>query len=132
DHQDRPRPRTRHHPRPGPRLQLSRGVAPHPRLTDAQGGTGSPSRPAPFGSTRRFLTGPDAAGRLALPVCRNGNAVRRGTERRRIIGVWSTPRTVNSGTRATPSTTASGAASRSEEHTSELQSRENLVCRLLL
>src|SRR5690606_41568742 len=30
-------------------------------------------------------------------------------------------------------TTASGAASRrSEEHTSELQSRENLVCRLLL
>src|SRR5690606_41495607 len=31
-----------------------------------------------------------------------------------------------------PSTRACGPDSRSEEHTSELQSRENLVCRLLL
>src|SRR5690606_40901045 len=31
-----------------------------------------------------------------------------------------------------PGLYASGEASRSEEHTSELQSRENLVCRLLL
>src|SRR5690606_39429719 len=32
----------------------------------------------------------------------------------------------------TPTTSTTGAGSRSEEHTSELQSRENLVCRLLL
>src|SRR5436309_13449748 len=37
---------------------------------------------------------------------------------------WATP-----GTRPLPPATAQ---SRSEEHTSELQSRENLVCRLLL
>src|SRR5690606_39974810 len=33
---------------------------------------------------------------------------------------------------ATQSSALTGAPSRSEEHTSELQSRENLVCRLLL
>src|SRR5690606_41266489 len=33
---------------------------------------------------------------------------------------------------STPSGVSNGISSRSEEHTSELQSRENLVCRLLL
>src|SRR5436309_12640391 len=35
-------------------------------------------------------------------------------------------------TRATPTLSTPGGPTRSEEHTSELQSRENLVCRLLL
>src|SRR5690606_41275480 len=43
---------------------------------------------------------------------------------------------ISGGVRQTPSTSAAPQltwkASRSEEHTSELQSRENLVCRLLL
>src|SRR5690606_42075099 len=43
---------------------------------------------------------------------------------------WLTHRTMLSSARM--STSATTAWSRSEEHTSELQSRENLVCRLLL
>src|SRR6266700_8042740 len=46
----------------------------------------------------------------ALPICRSGNTLR------------PTPR---------PSATPASRIYRSEEHTSELQSRENLVCRLL-
>src|SRR5207302_10870373 len=42
-----------------------------------------------------------------------------------------TPRTRTSGSNQT-TTTAAPIHTRSEEHTSELQSRENLVCRLLL
>src|SRR5436309_4143827 len=41
------------------------------------------------------------------------------------------PRTRNRSATTSPKTTCSR-CSRSEEHTSELQSRENLVCRLLL
>src|SRR5690606_40102650 len=47
----------------------------------------------------------------------------------------STPTLRNSGPTTRPSLHSSASstnASRSEEHTSELQSRENLVCRLLL
>src|SRR5690606_40280038 len=39
---------------------------------------------------------------------------------------------IHSASAVTSSWTSTGVASRSEEHTSELQSRENLVCRLLL
>src|SRR5690606_41656916 len=61
--------------------------------------------------------------------------VRRGTRR-----PWSSPAACTASSRpsacsstATPTSSDSrGRASRSEEHTSELQSRENLVCRLLL
>src|SRR5690606_40730457 len=42
------------------------------------------------------------------------------------------PRPVRCGPRATRRCSARGGRLRSEEHTSELQSRENLVCRLLL
>src|SRR5690606_42050987 len=38
----------------------------------------------------------------------------------------------NGSTRSWPIATSAGPGSRSEEHTSELQSREKLVCRLLL
>src|SRR3712207_3715004 len=40
--------------------------------------------------------------------------------------------TVSGGTTASPTATATGTSTRSEEHTSELQSRQYLVCRLLL
>src|SRR5690606_41534342 len=42
------------------------------------------------------------------------------------------PNTVSNATSTPPTASASTASARSEEHTSELQSRENLVCRLLL
>src|SRR5690606_40984943 len=41
-------------------------------------------------------------------------------------------RMANSTSRRSPSNTIRRSSCRSEEHTSELQSRENLVCRLLL
>src|SRR5690606_41862562 len=49
----------------------------------------------------------------------------------------TSPRRMDGGRRSSRTTTwpcasATGRATRSEEHTSELQSRENLVCRLLL
>src|SRR3712207_8319876 len=45
---------------------------------------------------------------------------------------WSTRRTPRGGRRGRPSRSARRRGSRSEEHTSELQSRQYLVCRLLL
>src|SRR5436309_12665700 len=51
----------------------------------------------------------------------------RGSASRRLAGAGSPP----TGTR-TSSAAARQSLARSEEHTSELQSRENLVCRLLL
>src|SRR5690606_41831312 len=74
----------------------------------------------------------------ALPISRTGNAdpawtvqasARQSAAQRQLpVDRWckpnSTPRT-----RSTPGRRRSA---RSEEHTSELQSRENLVCRLLL
>src|SRR5690606_23261880 len=50
----------------------------------------------------------------------------------RELDALTAPRAVVSDHRWWPETTARGAVRRSEEHTSELQSRENLVCRLLL
>src|SRR2546427_9837418 len=44
---------------------------------------------------------------------------------------WSPPRSI-SAAHAVRNGTPTAAASRSEEHTSELQSQSNLVCRLLL
>src|SRR3712207_6897071 len=41
-------------------------------------------------------------------------------------------RSISSASRISPASVASSSASRSEEHTSELQSRQYLVCRLLL
>src|SRR2546427_8122248 len=40
--------------------------------------------------------------------------------------------TLNSGTQGSPAVGAGSCSARSEEHTSELQSQSNLVCRLLL
>src|SRR2546430_13713004 len=60
----------------------------------------------------------------ALPISRDsGGPISRAT-------AWSRPRS----RRTTPSSNSSSPAnrSRSEEHTSELQSQSNLVCRLLL
>src|SRR5690606_41512119 len=71
----------------------------------------------------------------ALPICtcrRSSMNTRRGFSRRK-SACW--PSTLPTRC-ATPFTTWCGpgrtASGRSEEHTSELQSRENLVCRLLL
>src|SRR5436309_11589786 len=62
----------------------------------------------------------------ALPISRR--AVVRFA-RSRCVLVASPPRRTRTNT---PATAAARATPRSEEHTSELQSRENLVCRLLL
>src|SRR3712207_6994330 len=61
-------------------------------------------------------------------------------ERRRVQGVWSTPLALkvppafgsHPVARSLCSGTAFKSTARSEEHTSELQSRQYLVCRLLL
>src|SRR5690606_41120692 len=45
---------------------------------------------------------------------------------------WTVPASNPSSPRACPAIGGGESAARSEEHTSELQSRENLVCRLLL
>src|SRR5690606_42151375 len=57
----------------------------------------------------------------ALPICSRGRPSRRGA--------MALPEGATAGLRDRESP---GAVPRSEEHTSELQSRENLVCRLLL
>src|SRR3712207_8717794 len=63
----------------------------------------------------------------ALPIC----ARRRRAEERRIR--LAAAATVQArGRAAHPAAARAGAAARSEEHTSELQSRQYLVCRLLL
>src|SRR5690606_40715487 len=76
--------------------------------------------------SRRRASAPTARAARG-PGRRRGGAVRRGPRegrRRRTTGrAATTPR----GRRALPRS-----GRRSEEHTSELQSRENLVCRLLL
>src|SRR3712207_7133303 len=51
---------------------------------------------------------------------------------RRSRRATSAPDTWNGCRRRTPSTTTGTSGTRSEEHTSELQSRQYLVCRLLL
>src|SRR5690606_41899189 len=58
----------------------------------------------------------------SLPTRSPSSASRRPPRRRRS----------NSPPRARPRSTCPTSPTRSEEHTSELQSRENLVCRLLL
>src|SRR2546430_11081581 len=57
------------------------------------------------------------------------------SERRQICGLWRSRQAAPSWSRPTDGlhpSGSSGAARRSEEHTSELQSQSNLVCRLLL
>src|SRR5690606_41994965 len=72
----------------------------------------------------------------ALPICRGRPATISA-----MLTVKSSLRAMNSRVPSSGSTSQNGpaftsgrspAAARSEEHTSELQSRENLVCRLLL
>src|SRR5215475_16231416 len=58
----------------------------------------------------------------ALPISPCSTTTWRST-----CGPWSSPSPTRPG-----STSSSAIGARSEEHTSELQSRENLVCRLLL
>src|SRR5690606_39280469 len=53
-------------------------------------------------------------------------------ERRSAVAAASTPHIRHGGPETDPATRPHHEQRRSEEHTSELQSRENLVCRLLL
>src|SRR2546422_6127169 len=66
----------------------------------------------------------------ALPICLSTRrfSSRPTSTRRR----WSSTRRTRSWLRASHSSTRSRGSVRSEEHTSELQSRLHLVCRLLL
>src|SRR5690349_9133874 len=87
----------------------------------------------------------------ALPICSRRSAApgRSASTARESISISSTPPTARSGRASPPRSTTSArsassaasppcwscsrcSASRSEEHTSELQSRRDLVCRLLL
>src|SRR5690625_6920742 len=63
----------------------------------------------------------------ALPICPSSSGKRRSCRR------WSPTRTHPPAEATVPSKiSATSGATRSEEHTSELQSRGHLVCRLLL
>src|SRR5690606_40983908 len=64
----------------------------------------------------------------ALPISRRPRACRRVRSDRPRPGAWI-PTSISS---RRPAARSSCSPRRSEEHTSELQSRENLVCRLLL
>src|SRR5436309_10147659 len=57
---------------------------------------------------------------------------RSSSRRRSSSATRRTRRRRSSGTRRPSASSGSATRTRSEEHTSELQSRENLVCRLLL
>src|SRR2546426_4986982 len=67
----------------------------------------------------------------ALPICSRVIALMlpRGAQSRRLGGIWRLLQHIPA---AGPESRAEGGESRSEEHTSELQSPCNLVCRLLL
>src|SRR3712207_8958618 len=67
----------------------------------------------------------------ALPISRRrpGSCATATRSTSRSSPSWTCPASCRAPTR---SSTASSAAARSEEHTSELQSRQYLVCRLLL
>src|SRR5256886_17450217 len=86
-----------------PRLSL------HPALMKAV----KPAAPLPWSASRVCAEAVGTARRssaeVALDLCRVASAMRR-------MGAWATVK----------------GESRSEEHTSELQSQSNLVCRLLL
>src|SRR5690606_40521131 len=97
-----------------------------------------------WGHSSYFTLHPAASPAL-LPyttLFRSGQTVRRSSTGSRRPSAWAWPITSGShhhSTRPAPGTTTTASprcrttcASRSEEHTSELQSRENLVCRLLL
>src|SRR3712207_7480454 len=75
-------------------------------------------RPDPIGAVPCPLTAP---ARPPPPVGARGPA-----------GLSGSPHTPRSSAAATTTPAASAPSSRSEEHTSELQSRQYLVCRLLL
>src|SRR5690606_25755307 len=61
-----------------------------------------------------------------------GRALAERDANRQLVLLVSDPQTVNAGTQSADYGKSRELAFRSEEHTSELQSRENLVCRLLL
>src|SRR5690606_41483596 len=88
-----------------------------------------PPRPTLFPYTTLFRSG--AAPPSSPPTWSTTSGTTSSETRR-----WSTPYSRACATSATPSASRDRPCAthrgRSEEHTSELQSRENLVCRLLL
>src|SRR5690606_40168360 len=93
------------------------------RLTPSRA---TPARnPPPAGASHGSPRGPPRNG----PAARREAVRRRRRRRARRPRSGRAPKRVPGGRTCPP---GSGAAGRSEEHTSELQSRENLVCRLLL
>src|SRR5690606_41382080 len=75
-----------------------------------------------FRSRASSVTTPSSSGEPSVPTTRSGQSVIRRPTREGSDPSFTTVAVA----------TGSPAATRSEEHTSELQSRENLVCRLLL
>src|SRR5690606_41649406 len=101
--------------------------------------------PAPFRSPAAllaalpfFLALPPPPGLTLFPyttLFRSHLVIARACRIELLIGFYESIITVLRGARARgarPGSARGDAAARSEEHTSELQSRENLVCRLLL
>src|SRR2546427_6990905 len=76
----------------------------------------------PYTTLFRSNTEPGVTGRLASP----------GTRARTIAASPDGPSRAESRANSSPVTRATRVPARSEEHTSELQSQSNLVCRLLL
>src|SRR5690606_40570681 len=91
-----------------------------------------PPRPPPFPYTTLFRSRADRRRRGAPVAAGRGAGVRhRAGDPRR--AARAQPRRLTSARALTrPERGTERARDRSEEHTSELQSRENLVCRLLL
>src|SRR5690606_39835780 len=77
---------------------------------------------------------PNASVQLAVPLSTMSMIVANALAERRSVGEMKLPAALLSRASTWPnrSTELVRSRSRSEEHTSELQSRENLVCRLLL
>src|SRR5207247_5406987 len=88
------------------------------------------SFPTRRSSDLRGLRGSPTAGARRAPACTRPCHARPRGRHRRGTCCWSS--TACGRGRRCPPRPAAGALARSEEHTSELQSRVDLVCRLLL
>src|SRR5205814_3753429 len=84
-----------------------------------------------FSSVSSTASGSGPAGALDVPATSESSTSWRPASRSRRGGLAGASSRVASSTRGTSTTIGAAAGTRSEEHTSELQSLRHLVCRLL-
>src|SRR5690606_41613562 len=100
--------------------------------------TASPPRPTLFPSTTLFRSHEDTLSVTMEEMLHHTRAARRGVQRALLVADMPygsfhvDPATTVANALRFVREAGAQAVKRSEEHTSELQSRENLVCRLLL